>query len=119
MRPPFVTSAPSFREIVQGVVDGVLVSVLVTGYLLYLRAGRWRTWFWRLGFWTDLTLSSTVVLLLFLLGRGLGASPTLALPHDGVFERVRQRLVTQGVPGVELHVLPELLDRLIRAILGP
>ncbi|HEU5194038.1 MAG TPA: adenylate/guanylate cyclase domain-containing protein [Methylomirabilota bacterium] len=94
----FVTSAPSFHEIVQGVVDAVLVSVLVTGYLFYLRDGRWRTWFRRLGFWTDLTLSSTVVLLLFLLGRGLGQVVTRRDPWLLVTSLADEHLIHYALP---------------------
>jgi adenylate cyclase len=67
-----LTSERSVRAAVQGLVDGVIIPLLVVGYLQFLRNGRLRLWFRRLGFWTDLALSGSIVLLLFLLGRGLG-----------------------------------------------
>src|ERR1700752_2816869 len=67
-----LTDELSVRAAVQGLVDGVIIPVLVMGYLGFLRDGRLRVWFRRLGFWTDVALSSTIVLALFLLGRGLG-----------------------------------------------
>jgi len=65
-----LTSQASVAEAVQGLVDAVLVSFLVGGYLLFVRDGRARPWFRRLGFRTDLALSSAIVLVLF-----LGAAP--------------------------------------------
>ena len=94
----FVTSEPSLREIVQGVVDGTIISVLVTGYLLYLRDGRLRPWFRRLGFWTDLALSSTIVLMLFLLGRGLGQAVTRRDPWRLVTSLRDEHLVYYALP---------------------
>jgi class 3 adenylate cyclase len=44
----------------------------VGGYLLFVHDGRLRPWFRRLGFWTDLVLSSVIVLGLFLAGRATG-----------------------------------------------
>ena len=67
-----LTSEWSLRSAVQGLVDGVIIPILVVGYLEFLRNGRLRVWFRRLGFWTDLTLSGSIVLVLFLFGRGLG-----------------------------------------------
>jgi len=67
-----LTSETSVRSAIQGLIDGIIVSLLVVGYLEFLRDGHWRAWFRRLGFWTDLCLSSSIVLALFLLGRGLG-----------------------------------------------
>ena len=59
-------------EAVQGLVDALLVSLGVGGYLLFVRDGWARAWFRRLGFWTDLVLSSSIVLAVFLVGRGAG-----------------------------------------------
>ena len=65
-----LTAEPSWRQAFQGVIDAVLVSLAVGGYLLFLRDGRrLRPWFRRLGFWGDLVLSSAIVLALFLVGR--------------------------------------------------
>jgi hypothetical protein len=42
-----LTSAPTVQSAVQGLVDGVLISGLVGGYLLFLRDGYLRSWFRR------------------------------------------------------------------------
>ena len=67
-----VTSEASIRSAIQGLVDAVLITLLVGGYLIFVRDGRARGWFRKLSFWADLTLSSTLVLVLFLAGRALG-----------------------------------------------
>ena len=67
-----LTSEASLRSAMQGLVDAVLISLLVAGYLLFLRDGRLRAWFRGLGFWTELGLTSTIVLALFLAGRAMG-----------------------------------------------
>jgi len=67
-----VTSEASVRSAIQGLVDAVLITLLVGGYLFFVRDGGARGWFRKLGFWTDLMLSSTLVLVLFLAGRALG-----------------------------------------------
>jgi adenylate cyclase len=67
-----LTSQVSLINVVQGAFDGVFVSLLVGGYLLFIRDGFLRRRFRDLGFWTDLALSSTIVLTLFLLGRAIG-----------------------------------------------
>ena len=59
-----LTSEASLRSAMQGLVDAVLISLLVAGYLLFLRDGRLRAWFRGLGFWTELGLTSTIVLAL-------------------------------------------------------
>jgi adenylate cyclase len=76
-----LTSEASAREAVQGMVDGVVISLLVGGYLLFVRDGPLRPWFQRLGFWTDLSLSSAIVLALFLVGRATGKMLTTLEPH--------------------------------------
>jgi adenylate cyclase len=76
-----LTSRASVAEAVQGVVDAVLVSFLAGGYLLFVRDGRARSWFRRLGFPTDLALSSAVVLVLFLVGRAAGQVVTTLNPR--------------------------------------
>lgn len=75
-----LTSEASLRSALQGLVDAVLLTLLVGGYLLFVRDGLARTWFRRLGFWSDLALSSTIVLVLFLLGRGVGQVATTLDP---------------------------------------
>src|SRR3984893_4609489 len=76
-----LTSRASVAEAVQGVVDAVLVSLLTGGYLIFVRAGRGRSWFRRIGFLTDLALSSVIVLVLFLVGRAAGQVVTSFNPH--------------------------------------
>jgi adenylate cyclase len=67
-----LTSRAAVEEVVQGVVDAVLVSVLVGGYFMLVRDGWARPWFRRRRFLADLALSSGIVLVLFLVGRALG-----------------------------------------------
>lgn len=67
-----LTSEASLHSALQGLVDAVLLTLLVGGYLLFVRDGVARSWFRRLGFWSDLALSSLIVLVLFLFGRGAG-----------------------------------------------
>ena len=76
-----LTSEASVESAVRGVVDGALISVLVGGYLFFVRDGRLRHWFQRRGFWTDLVLSSAIVLTLFLVGRALGQVLTTFQPR--------------------------------------
>jgi adenylate cyclase len=71
-----LTSEPSVRAALQGLVDAPLITLLVGGYLLFVRDGRLRPWFRRLGFSTDLVLSSVIVLALFLVGRAAGQVAT-------------------------------------------
>ena len=67
-----VTSEASVHQALQGLVDAVLITLLVGGYLVFVRDGRSRLWFRKLGFRADLTLSSAIVLVLFLVGRAAG-----------------------------------------------
>ena len=53
-----LTDEASLRSAVQGAIDGALITILVGGYLLLLRDGRFRSWFRRLGFSTDLGTSA-------------------------------------------------------------
>src|SRR5262249_41167638 len=57
-----------------------IIPVLVVGYLRFIREDRLREWFQRLGFWTDMGLSSAIVLALFLVGRALGQGVTSGNP---------------------------------------
>ena len=76
-----LTSAASLHEAIQGLVDAVIISLAVGGYLLYVRDGWLRLWFRRIGFWRELALSSTIVLALFLLGRAAGQVVTTGQPR--------------------------------------
>jgi adenylate cyclase len=76
-----LTSEASLRSAIQGVVDGFLITLLVGGYLLFVRDGRLRPWFRRLGFRADLALSSAIVLALFLVGRAAGLAAMSGSPE--------------------------------------
>src|SRR5262245_29169863 len=76
-----LTNEMSWREALQGVVDPLIITILVGGFLLFLRGGRLRGWFRRLGFMTDLLLSSAIVLGLFLVGRATGLMVTSLSPR--------------------------------------
>ena len=67
-----LTGEPTVLNALQGVVDAGLLSVLVGGYLLFVRDGWLRLWFRRLSFAVDFALSSAVLLVLFLVGRAAG-----------------------------------------------
>ena len=92
-----LTSEPSVRSAVQGLVDAVIIPILVTGYLRFVREDRLRAWFRRLGFWTDMALSSAIVLALFLVGRAVGQVVTTGNPG---------RLVRSFTDGHLLYALP-------------
>ena len=92
-----LTSEASLRSAIQGVVDGVVIPLLVAGYLMFVRDGTLRAWFRRLGFWTDLTLSSAIVLTLFLVGRAAGQVLTSAAPR---------RFVTSFTDAHLIYALP-------------
>jgi adenylate cyclase len=71
----------SLRSAFQGLVDGVLITLLVGGYLLFVRDGSLRQWFRRFDFWTELVISSGIVLVLFLAGRAAGQVLTTLDPR--------------------------------------
>ena len=86
-----LTSRASVAEAVQGVVDAVLVSLLTGGYLIFVRDGRARAWFRRLGFRTDLALTCVIVLVLFLVGRATGRAltwPEVAQRYDALADQL-------------------------------
>ena len=76
-----LTDEASLRSAIQGAIDGALITILVGGYLLLLRDGRFRPWFRRLGFATDLVVSSAIALALFLVGRATGLMLTSLSPR--------------------------------------
>jgi len=76
-----LTSQASLGSAIQGLLDAVLISLLVGGYLMFVRDGRARPWFQQLGFRTDLALSSAIVLVLFLVGRAVGQVATSLDPR--------------------------------------
>jgi adenylate cyclase len=75
-----VTSERSLRSAIQGVVDAILISVLVGGYMLFVHDGWLRSWFRRLGFRADLALNSAIMLALFVGGRAAGQVVTTLEP---------------------------------------
>ena len=76
-----VTGEPTLFNALQGVVDGVIISLLVGGYLLFVREGVLRPRFRRLRFSTNLLVSGTIILALFLVGRALGQVVTSGNPR--------------------------------------
>jgi adenylate cyclase len=74
-----LTSEASLRSALHGLLDAVVITILVGGYLEFVRAERLRAWFRGLGFCADLSLSSAIVLTLFLVGRALGQ---VIVTHD-------------------------------------
>jgi adenylate cyclase len=76
-----LTVEMSWRQAIQGLVDAVLLSLLVGGYLLFVRDGVLRGWFLGLGFTRDFALSSLIVLTMFLVGRAAGQVITTGNPR--------------------------------------
>jgi hypothetical protein len=76
-----VTDRPTVRAALQGLVDAVLISMLVGGYLLRVREGVLRGWFRRRAFGTNLVINSSVALGLFLIGRAVGQVLTTLQPR--------------------------------------
>ncbi len=83
----------SWRQAIQGLVDAILLSVLVGGYLLFVREGVLRGWFLRLRFTRDFALSSVIVLTLFLVGRAAGQVITTGNPRRFVASFIEGHLV--------------------------
>ena len=75
-----VTSEASARSAVQGLVDAVLITLLAGGYLTLIRDGWARSWFRKISFRADMAISSSLLLVLFLAGRGLGQVMTTLEP---------------------------------------
>jgi adenylate cyclase len=92
-----VTDRPTARAAVQGLVDAVLISMLVGGYLLLIREGVLRGWFRRRSFGVNLVVNSSVALGLFLLGRAVGQVVTTLQPR---------RLLTSFGDAHLLYALP-------------
>jgi adenylate cyclase len=92
-----VTGEVSLTNVAQGAFDGAFIALLVAGYLLFVRDGALRLRFRDLGFWTDLALSSTIVLTLFLVGRAIGQVVVRGEPR---------RFVTSFIDPHLLYALP-------------
>lgn len=67
-----LTDERSASAVGQGVLDALLVATLVGGYLLFVRDGLLRARLRRLPFVQNLVLNASVMLLLFVVARGIG-----------------------------------------------
>ena len=76
-----LTSRATLQSAIQGVLDAIVVSVLVGGYLMFIRDGWLRVWFRRFSFGATLAISGTIVLALFLVGRAVGQVVTTGDPR--------------------------------------
>lgn len=76
-----MTNRPTVAAAVQGLLDAVLISILVGGYLLFVRDGVLRARFRQLGFGATLVINSSIVLALFLVGRAVGQVITTLQPR--------------------------------------
>jgi len=76
-----LTSQATLAEAIQGVVDAIVIGVLAGGYLMFVRDGWLRERFRRLSFGPNLAISGTILLALFLVGRGAGKVVTTGNPH--------------------------------------
>lgn len=70
--PLFNWATDGIRSIGQGLVDGLLISVAVSGYIFFVRDGLLRNFLRRWSFTSNLVLNSLVLVVIFLLGRGIG-----------------------------------------------
>jgi adenylate cyclase len=75
-----LTVRATAESAIQGLVDGILIPVLVGGYLLFIRDGVLRDWFRRRTFRANLAINGTIVLALFLAGRAAGQVVTSGDP---------------------------------------
>jgi adenylate cyclase len=68
----------------QGLIDGLLISLVLSGYVVFVRDGVWRAWLRERSFLTNLSINGTALVVLFLVMRGLGqvvTSGNLSLFH--------------------------------------
>ena len=113
-----LTAAVSVREAVQGLVDAFIISVLVGVYLLYVRDGVLRARFRRLGFLTDLGLSSAILLGVFLVGRAVGQVITTAEPHRFITSFTERHLL-YALPFFVIMVVVVSFVRQMNRLIGP
>lgn len=76
-----LTDRPTVRAAVQGLLDAVLISLVVGGYLLFVREGMLRGRFRRLPFGASLAINSAVAVALFLIVRAVGQVITTWQPR--------------------------------------
>jgi len=113
-----LTSAPTLRSAVQGVVDGVLVTGLVGGYLQLVRDGYLRSWFRRRSFAVDLAISSPTVVALFLLGRGIGQVVTTLNPGRFTASFLEPHLLYYALPYFVLLAVAMLFALQMNRMIG-
>lgn len=113
-----LTSAPTLRSAVQGVVDGVLVTGLVGGYLQLVRDGYLRSWFRRRSFTVDLAISSPTVVALFLLGRGIGQVVTTLDPDRFTASFLEPHLLYYALPYFVLLAVAMLFALQMNRMIG-
>ena len=75
-----LTSQVSLGSAIQGFVDALLVSTVLTAYVFFVRDGLLRAWFRRRSFVVNLLANGTVLFTLFLLARALGQLVTSGNP---------------------------------------
>ena len=113
-----LTGESSLRAVIQGAVDASLVSMLVGGYLLFVRDGQLRLWFRRLGFWADLMLSSAIALTLFLLGRAAGHVVTSLEPRRFLTSFTEPHLLFFALPYFVLLAVAMLFALQMNRMIG-
>jgi len=113
-----LTAGVSVREAVQGVVDALIISALAGGYLLYVRDGVLRARFRRLGFLTDLGISSGILLVMFLVGRAFGQVITTGQPHR-FFTSFTERHLLYALPFFVVLVVLVNFVRQMNRLIGP
>jgi len=62
----------SLPAALQGAVDGLLISAVLSAYILFVRDGAWRAWMRERSFLANLFINGTALVLLALVMRGLG-----------------------------------------------
>jgi len=87
------TSRATLGSAIQGLLDGLTITLLVGGYLMFVRDGWLRPWYRRLRFWWDLELNSAIVLALFLVGRAAGQVVTSLDPRRFAASFTDQHLI--------------------------
>jgi adenylate cyclase len=113
-----LTSARSVSEAVQGFVDALIISLLVGGYLIYVRDGALRARFRRLSFLADLALSSAILLGVFLVGRAVGKVLTTGQPHRFVTSFTEPHVI-YALPFFVVTVVVVNFVRQMNRLIGP